>query len=113
MDVAAASRDDAGRDAAAETERVADGNDPIANLRRVAVAKADIGQRLVGLDLQHGDVSARVAADDLRRVLAVVLQCDGDLGGFADDMVVGDDESRRVDDETGAERDAPWAGPFV
>ena len=38
-DVAAARRDDAGRDAAAEPERVADRDDPIADLRRAAVAE--------------------------------------------------------------------------
>ena len=73
MDVAAAGRDDAGRDAAAETERVADGDDPVADLRRAAVAELDVGQRLVGIDLQYGDVGARVAAD--QRAVYLLLSC--------------------------------------
>ena len=68
--------------------------------------KADIGQRLVGVDLQHREIGARVAADDLGGVFAVVLQGHLDLGGLADDVVVGDDVARGVDDKAGAERDA-------
>ncbi len=115
MDVAPARRDDAGRDAAAEPERIADRDDPVADLRRAAVAERDIGQRLVCLDLQHGDVGARVTAEDTRRIPAVVLQHDLDLRGFGDDVVVGHDDSGRVDDEAGSERDplaAPVAGTF-
>src|SRR5438067_9131055 len=113
MDVPPARRDDAGRYRATEPERIADRDDPIANLRRVAVAKTDIRQRLVGLDLQDRDVGARVAADNLRGVLGVVLQGDGDLCGFTDDVIVGHDGAGRVDDEARAERDAAGAAPLV
>src|SRR4051794_30972906 len=106
MDVAPARRDDPGGDAAAEPEWVTDRNHPIADLGDVAVAETDIGQRLVGLDLQHRDVGARIAADDAGGVFAVVLKRDLDLGGFADNVVIGDDIAGRVDDEAGAKRDA-------
>src|SRR5271170_6996615 len=43
MDVAAARRDDPGGDAAAEAKRIADGDHPVADLRRAARSEADRG----------------------------------------------------------------------
>ena len=106
MDVAAARRDDAGGHRAAEAERIADRHHPVADLRGVAVAEGDIGQRLAGVDLEQREIGLGIAADDLGRVFAAVLEDDLDLAGVADDVVVGDDIARGIDDEAGAERDA-------
>ena len=64
----------------------------------------DKGQLVVGVDLQQREVGLFVAADDLRRMAAVVLQDHGDLIGVADDVVVGHDVAARIDDEARAER---------
>ena len=44
-------------------------------------------------------------ADDLRRILAVILQSDFDLAGIADHVAVGHHIAGRIDDEPGTERD--------
>ena len=104
IDVALTRRQDARGDAAAEPERVADRQHPVADARRVAVAPIRRGQRLVGLDLEQGDVGLGVAADHRGLQIGVVVQDDGDLVGIGDDVVIGDDIARRIDDEAGAER---------
>src|SRR5690242_10551291 len=74
VDVAPERRDDAGRHRAAEPERIADRHHPIANLRFIAVAPADKGQLIPGIDLDQGEVGLFVAPHDLARMPAVVLQ---------------------------------------
>jgi hypothetical protein len=78
-DVAAARGDDAGGDAAAEAERVADRHHPVAHLRVVGVAELHRVQRLVGLDAQHREVRARVRPQQLGADGGVVLEDDVDL----------------------------------
>src|SRR5207302_4148681 len=104
MDVAPTRRDDPGGDAAAEAERIANRDHPVADLSGAAVAESDIGQRLVRRDLQHREIGARVTADNLGRVLAVVLEDDLDFGSLADHVIVGDDDAGGVDDKARAER---------
>ena len=106
LDVALAGREDARGDAAAETERIADRQHPIADPRGVAVAPGGGGQRLVGLDLQQRDIGLGVAPDELGLQIGVVVQNDGDLVGVGDHVIVGYDITRRVDDKAGAERGA-------
>jgi hypothetical protein len=72
----------------------------------IAVAPGGSGQRLVGLDLQQRDVGLGVAPDDLGLQIGVVVQNDGDLVGVGDDVIVGYDITRRIDDKAGAERRA-------
>ena len=57
-----------------------------------------------GFHLEHRDVGALVAAEDLRRQSRAVVHDDGDVRRFGDDVVVGDDVSGLVDDEAGALR---------
>ena len=45
-----------------------------------------------------------ILADQLRRELGAVVENDVDLVGVGDDVIVGDDEAGRIDDEAGAER---------
>src|SRR5262249_33250026 len=104
IDVAVARRDDAGGDAAAEAERVADGDNPFAQPQLVRIAEAHRLERLVRLDPQQGEVGLLIPADDLGLEPRAVVENDGDLVGFRDDVIVGDDDAGRIDDEAGAER---------
>ena len=77
-DIAAHRRDDACGDRAAQAERIAHGDDPLAGLHVGRIAELDVRKRLVGIDLQHRDVGARVGADHLGGKLGAVVQRDGD-----------------------------------
>ena len=105
MDVSSARRNDPGGYGPAEPKGIADRHDPVADLSRAAVAEAHIGQRLVGFDLQDRNIGLGIAANDFRRVLAVILQSDFDLAGVADHVAVGHYVAGRIDDEPGTERD--------
>ena len=58
-------------------------------------------ERLVGHDLDHGDIGQRVLADQFRRILMSIGQRNDDLFGAADDVVVGHDDAGGIDDEAG------------
>ncbi len=103
VDVAAARRDDPGRDGAAKPERVADRHYPVADLRRTAVAEADIRQRLIRVDLEDGEIGLGVAADHLGPILGFILQDHLDFFGVADHVIVGHDITPRINDEPGSE----------
>ena len=91
--------DDAWGHGLAETERVADGDDEVADLEAVGIAQRHRGQ-IDGRDLQHGNVGIGVGADQLRRQTPVVFGDDLDAGRVFDDMAVGQDIAlRRVDDD--------------
>ena len=59
---------------------------------------------LSGLTRSKRDVGLLILADDLGLEPRAVVENDGDLVGFRDDVVVGDDDAGRIDDEAGAER---------
>ena len=62
-DVAAARRDDARRHRAAEAERIADREHPVADARRIV---RKLGEReIAALDLDQREIGARIGADDL------------------------------------------------
>jgi len=54
--------------------------------------------------LPQGDVGLLILADDLGLKPRAVVENDGDLVGFRDDVIVGDDDAGRIDDEAGTER---------
>ena len=93
------------RGGAVAAERVADGDDLVADahLRRVAEAR---GRQARGaLQLQHRDVLGRAVADHLRRVGAAVADVpDLDRGGAVDHVVVGEHLAVRSQDDPGAGR---------
>ena len=77
-DVAATRRDDAGRDGAAETKRIADRENPIADPRRTI--REFHKREIAAVDLDESEISARVGADNLGTMgLAIV---GGDLNVF-------------------------------
>ena len=110
VDGAVLGGDDAGGDGLTEREWTADGEHPIANLGAVGVAHLDGRQARGGIDLDNGDVSFGVDADNVGRaavvgrIVAVGGELHVDLVGFVDDVVVGDDVAAGVHDEAGAER---------
>ena len=86
-----------------EAERVADGDHPVADRERVGVAeRRPTGSGCLALDLEHGEVGLRVAAEHLGGQLAAVAQRDGDLLGVLDHVVVGEHDAVGADDEAGA-----------
>ena len=102
-DVAAAGRDDTDGHGAAEAERIADGNDPVADAD-VFGRKLDEGQ-IGAFDLDHGEVGALVGADDGRRSVSLPSsKVTVTLVASCDDVVVGDDIAVSRNDEAGAGR---------
>ncbi len=98
-------RDDAARHRLADAEGIADRQHEVADLERVAVAERQRRQALaVRIDLEHGEIAVLVRQQHLRLELAPVAQHDADFLGVLDDVVVGDDEARRIDDHARAER---------
>ncbi len=103
-DVAVARRDDAGRHRAAEAERIADRDHPFAEPQLVGIAEFHRDQRLARLEFQHRQIGLLVDADHFGLELAAVVHDDVDLVGIGDDVIVGHDDARGIDDEAGAER---------
>ena len=58
--------------------------------------------KLLAFDLEHGDVGARVEADDLRRIFAAVGHAHRDFIRVRDDVRVGEDVAVGADDEARA-----------
>ena len=86
----------------ADAEGIADREHAVADLDLVAVGEGDRRQ-VLGVDLDDGDVGLRVAADDLGRQLAAVVERDRDRLGAVDHVVVGHDVAVGADDDAGAE----------
>ncbi len=96
-------RNDAGRHRIGKTERIADGDNPIAHAQLAIVAKFDCGKRLVAFHLDQRHIGCGIGANQLRIELTAIGQFHGDLRGMIDDMIVGDDVARLVDDEARAD----------
>ena len=94
---AVARRYDTGRDREPLPQRIAHGNHPVTNARRVAVTKLYIFERTGRFDLKQCDVGLFVRADHLGRQLLYGLpvtgkEFDKDFVRFGDDVVVGYNE---------------------
>jgi hypothetical protein len=75
----------------------------LADLEGVAVAPGR-GRKAVGVDLEHGQVGARVGADQPAGKLAAVGQPDGDRVGPGHHVIVGHDHAVGAHDHPGADR---------
>ena len=97
---------DAHRDGVAEAERIADGDDVFADAQTVRSSRArPTADRARPHELEHGEVELRVApARPWRRTRARRRSLTLDLIGVFDDVRVGDDVTRSVDDEPRPER---------
>ena len=100
-DVTATGRDDAGRDGAAEAERIADREHPVADARLLLGErhKREVG---AALDLDQRDVGLRIGADHLRRIGLAVVGGDLDGLGLVDHVIVGHRVAVGRDEEAGA-----------
>jgi hypothetical protein len=98
-------RDDAVGHGLADAERIAQGQDQVADLQLLLVVDGHDRQLLaLGVDLQHGQVGARIVQQHRGRELAAVGQLDGDVAHALDIVVVGDDHPVGADDGAGAQR---------
>ena len=118
-DITATRGDNARGHRAAEPERIADRDNPVADPRLVGGAEIDCRQLLVSrIDFQQGQVRFLVLADDLGVELFAIVQDHGHLVRAFDDVIVGNDQPRLIDNETRSQgRDAArgliTAGPAV
>ncbi len=87
------------------------GDDPVADARLGRIAELDEGQRLLGHDLEHGEVARGVGADQLRLdirvrsgMMTVIESTVAPRAPGADHVVVGDDVAVGRDDEARTER---------
>ena len=101
-DHAVLGRNDARGDRIAQPERIADRDHRIADPDRVGVRELDVGQGLVCVDLEHGEIGVRIGADHRRRQLPAVRHGDRNLAGIGDHVIVGRDVAVLVEDEAGA-----------
>ena len=105
-DVAAARRDDAGRHRAAEAERIADRDDPVADANLGVVGEVDIGElalpssTLSTARSVRGSVPISLASSSSPLSVTTV-----NVGAALDDVVVGDEIAVLGDEEAGALRD--------
>ncbi len=77
----------------------------IAYFDLVGIGKRDKGQHLFAcIDLKHRKVGSLVGEKNLRIEFAPVGQHYADVGGVPDDVMIGDDDARTVDNDAGAER---------
>src|SRR5262249_44191537 len=100
-DRSALGADDPRGDGVVEPERVADGDHPVTDLERVGVAELRDRERVLAVDLQHGEIGLRIAPEDLGRQLAAVAERHGDLLRVLDDVVVRQHDTVLPDDEAG------------
>ena len=95
--VAALGADDAEGDGLADAEGVADGQCDIADADFLRAAQGHRRQ-ILEIDLQHGQIGFRVAANHAGEGFATILEGDDDLVGAVDHMVVGQQVAFRAHD---------------
>src|SRR6266404_2396973 len=100
-DITTTRRDDTGRHRAAETEWIADREHPVADARGL-VREVDVGEIAAAIDLDQGDIGARIGADHLGGVGLAVISRDLDGVGLIDHVVVGHRVAVSSDEEAGA-----------
>ena len=110
-EVTVLSADHAGSHRGADAQRIADGNHPLADLQGIAVAERHRRQRDGQVHLEHRKIDpVRPPRYNWARTSEPVLEGHPDDRGILDDVLVGDDESARVDDEAGADEDSKVHG---
>src|SRR5262249_59417197 len=87
-DIPTTGRDDTGRYRAAEAERIADRQHPVADARRL-VRELDVGEVAAAFYLDHRDVGPRIGTDHLGRVGLAVVGRHLDRAGLVDHVAVG------------------------
>ena len=82
-----------------ETERRADGHDPLAGFQILGFAELQ-DRQILAFDFQQRHVGAWIGADQLGFQFTAVGEADEDFVGIGNHMVVGQDVAIRRDDET-------------
>ncbi len=87
-----------------ESQRVSDGDDGVAGVNGIAVTERQ-DRQFLGLDAHDHQIALTIAAPDLDHiVLAVIGECDRDLGVSGDHVKVARNESIAGHDESGSQR---------
>ena len=106
-ELAAFGADDSRRDGVLHAQRIADGQDPFADLDLGRIAQLGEGQ-VLGLDLDQGHIGPRIGPDDLGLVFVALGGEDFDFLAVLDDVVVGDGVAVGAD-----EKARPLDGHFL
>src|SRR3984885_2450615 len=84
----------------------------IADLRLIGIGELQGRKPLLGaFDAQNSQIAALIFEHDIGGEFALVGQRNLHFAGAFDDVIVGDDEAGRIDDDAGAERALnllPW-----
>ncbi len=89
----------------ADAERIADRQHHVADLQRVGVGEVERRKTLLrALDAQHRKIAALVLENNIGVEFALVGQRDFHFAGAFDHVIIGDDQTRGVDQHSGAER---------
>ena len=102
-DIAIMRRYDAGGHRAAEAERIADREHPIADAR-ILVRELDMGERFRALDLKQRHIGAWIGADERSRIFVTIVERHRNILGVLNHVVIGDEIAVRRDKEAGALR---------
>ena len=111
LDVASDGTDDAAGDGIRVAVGVADGDDRFADHQIVAAAEFDKRQLAAGVDLQHGQILARIGADDPGLELPAVAEDRLDALDALDDVGIGHDDSHPHGRRSRTRGRRPAAGP--
>ena len=96
--------DDSRGDGGVQAEGTTDGEDPVANLNAVGIAKLGDGKIVVGFNFNDGQVGVFIEADDTGAVFGgIAVESDLNFGGLVNDVIVGEDKSFFIHDYAGAE----------
>ena len=89
----------------ANAERVADRQHHVADLQIVGIGEFERRKFFLGaLDAQYREIAALILEHDIGVELPLVGERDFHLVGIFYDMKIGDDKTRRIDDNAGTER---------
>ncbi len=94
--------DNPGRHGLFQPERAPDGHDPLPDFETVGVSQSHGRQTFFRFDLEQSYIGDRIPPDDLGVEFAFIFKDNFDFIGALNHMVVGDDVSVFVDNETGS-----------
>jgi hypothetical protein len=101
-DVAVEGANHTGAERTADPERIANQQHGIADMHRVTVAEFHRRQRSAGVDLKDREIEPFGDEHRLGGQRRKARDVRGDLVGAGDDVAVGRDQARRINDETGS-----------
>ena len=87
-----------------ESKWIADSESPVTHLHGIGIAKLRVGQIVAHFNFQNRQIGLFVNPDDLGGVLCLVpIQCDLNLGGLIDDVIVRQNKTLLIDDHARAQ----------